>query len=143
MSTASSVAVAADSPNVAALKQLYAAFGKGDLQAISALMSEQVEWTHPGPKVIPFAGVFKGHDGVQRFFQIAGERIEVQEQKLHGFMEQGDRVAVLGYERMKVKATGREYQSNWVHLYTLRDARVIRFEEFIDTAALVQAFKQD
>lgn len=135
-------AVAADSANVAALKQLYAAFGKGDVQAIAQLMSDQVEWVHPGPAVIPFAGTFKGHQGVQQFFQIAGERIEVQEQKLFSFVEQGDCVAVLGYEHMKVKATGREYRSNWVHLYTLQDARVVRFEEFIDTAALAEAFRQ-
>jgi ketosteroid isomerase-like protein len=136
-----SVARAEDSANVSVLKELYAAFGRGDVAAIGRLMSESVEWVHPGPKTIPFAGTFKGMEGVQRFFQIAGESIEVKDQKLLGFLEKGDQVAVLGFEHMKVKATGREYQSNWVHLYTLQDGRVVRFEEFIDTAALEAAFK--
>ncbi len=44
---------------------------------------------------------------------------------------------------MRVKNTGKEYRSNWIHMYTLDNGRVITFEKFIDTAALVSAFGAD
>lgn len=44
---------------------------------------------------------------------------------------------------MRVKNTGKEYLSNWIHMYTLDNGRVTMFEEFIDTAALVCAFSAD
>ena len=78
-----------------------------------------------------------------QFFETAFARIDVLEQKIFSFEASGDKVLVVGYEHMQVKDTGKEYQSNWVHMYTLAAGQVIAFEEFIDTAALVSAFSSD
>lgn len=130
--------------NVQFVEAIYMGFAAGDMEAILGSMSEDIVWLHPGdPEQIPFAGKFVGKAGVQRFFETAFARIDVLEQKIFSFHASGDKVFVLGYEHMRVKNTGKDYQSNWIHMYTLADSQVIAFEEFIDTAALVSAFSSD
>ena len=127
--------------NLQVVEAIYKGFETGDMDAILNSMSEDIVWLHPGkPEEIPFAGRFDGKAGVQRFFESAFAQIDVVEQKIHSIEASGDKVIVIGYERMRVKDTGKEYQSNWIHMYTLADGEVIAFEEFIDTAALVAAF---
>ena len=127
--------------NLQIVKAIYAGFESGDMQAILQNMSDDIIWLHPGkPDQIPFAGKFEGKTGVGRFFDTAFAQIDVLEQKIHSFEGSGDKVIVIGYEHMRVKNTGKEYQSNWIHVFTLANGEVIEFEEFIDTAALVTAF---
>jgi ketosteroid isomerase-like protein len=64
----------------------------------------------------------------------------VLDQQVFDFLVKGEMVAALGFEKMRVKSTGKEYQSNWVHLYTLCNGKIVRFEEFIDTAAVAAGF---
>jgi hypothetical protein len=126
--------------NRAVIAGIYESFETGDTATILGSMADDVVWLHPGPGSIPFAGKFEGKAGVQRFFDTAIASIDVLEQRVHTLLADGDQVAAIGFERMRVKATGREYASEWVHLYTLRDGKVVRFEEYIDTAALVAGF---
>lgn len=54
-----------------------------------------------------------------------------------------NRLPVLGrHEDNRVRATGKEYFTRWVHLYTLKDGLIVGFEEFADTAAIAAAFRQ-
>jgi uncharacterized protein len=123
------------------VEAIYKGFETGDMEAILNNMSEEIVWLHPGnPEEIPFAGRFEGKTGVQRFFDTAFAVIDVLEQKIHSFEASGEKVIVIGYEHMRVKTTGKEYQSNWIHMYTVKDGKAVVFEEFIDTAALVAAF---
>ncbi len=129
-----------DEQSAAVVAQVYRGFANGDMAGILALMSEDVDWIHPGHGDIPFAGIYKGKQGVQDFFENAFKHLDVVDQQVFDFLVKGDRVAALGSEKMRVKMTGREYESNWIHLYTIRDAKVVRFEEFIDTAAVAAGF---
>jgi uncharacterized protein len=54
----------------------------------------------------------------------------------------GEHILSLGYERVRVKDTGREFESNWAHLFTLKNGRIVRLREFSDTAAMADALKK-
>jgi ketosteroid isomerase-like protein len=54
--------------NLQVVKDGYAAFSRGDIPALLALMAEDVEWQIPGAG-LPLAGTYRGHDGVAKFFQ--------------------------------------------------------------------------
>lgn len=130
--------------NLQSIRKVYEAFGAGDMETILGSMSDDVIWMHPGnPGQIPFAGKFQGKAGVKQFFETAFEQINVLEQKIFSIEASGDKVFVVGYEHMRAKNTGKEYQSNWIHMYSLNNGEVMTFEEFIDTAALVSAFSAD
>lgn len=126
--------------NVRIINQLYNAFQSGDVDTILGLMDDEVIWFAPGPSRIKFAGTFHGKDGVRKFFDIAIENLEVLAQEVKGYLIGPDTVGVMGYEHMKVKSTGRHYESDWIHLYTLRDGKIVAFEEYVDTAAQAAAF---
>ena len=127
--------------NLQVVEVIYKGFESGDMDAILGSMSDGIVWLHPGrPEEIPFAGRFEGKAGVQHFFGTVFSLIDVLDQQIHSFESSGNKVIVIGYEHMRVKSTGKEYQSNWIHMYTVADGKAVAFEEFIDTAALVTAF---
>lgn len=130
-----------ESQNARTIERVYQGFEKGDVESILALMADDVEWVHPGPETIPFAGTFRGKEGVERFFAIAIEHLDVLDQRLGDLLAHEDKVVVFGAETMRVKSTGREYQSNWIHFYTVTNDRIVRFEEYIDTAAVAEGFR--
>ena len=127
--------------NLEIVENVYASFASGDMEASLQNMDEEIVWLHPAEgSGIPFAGRFEGRDGVRRFFEIADQSIDVLDQQVHDLVASGDKVVALGYEHMRVKKNGREYKSNWAHVYSFRNGKIIRFEEFIDTAELAAAF---
>ncbi|HEX3372190.1 MAG TPA: nuclear transport factor 2 family protein, partial [Candidatus Acidoferrales bacterium] len=92
--------------NLQIVKDGYAAFGRGDVPGLIALMAEDVVWEIPG-EGLPLAGTYRGQEGVASFFQKLGGLTEILDFQAREFLAEGDRVLVVGWERVKVKATGR------------------------------------
>ena len=101
---------------------------------------EDVEWTLQGPSVIPFAGTFRGREGIVEFYSLVGETLEFEQFEPREFVAQGDMVVVVGYERSVVKQTGRRFEQEWAHVYTFRDDKIATGRFFENTAAEVEAF---
>jgi ketosteroid isomerase-like protein len=127
-----------DQTKVDVSQQAYAAFGHGDIPALLSFLSEDVEWSLPGPSVIPWAGTRHGHEGVAEFFSLVGETLEFEQFEAREFVGQGDPV-VLGYQRSFLKPTGRMLEQEWVHVYALRNGKIAMGRFFEDTAAQVVA----
>ena len=73
------------------------------------------------------------------FFSLLGETVEFQEFEPREFVTQGDSVVVVGYERNLIKPTGRTFEQEWAHAYTLREGKIAKHRAFEDTAAYVVA----
>lgn len=121
------------------VKDGYAAFGRGDVPGLLALMAEDVVWEIPGPG-LPLAGTYRGHEGVASFFQKLGEQTEILEFQPREFLADGNRVLVVGWESFKVKATGRGAQAHWVMSFTVRNGKISAFCEYTDTKAIADAY---
>jgi ketosteroid isomerase-like protein len=52
---------------------------------------------------------------------------------------QGDRVLVIGVAVGKIKATNKPFEDQWVFNITVRNGKLTRIQEYIDTQALAQA----
>ena len=59
-------------PNARLIRHGYAAFARGDLDAIRELMAHDVVWHEPGRS--PIAGDYKGPDGVMRLLRDLRDR---------------------------------------------------------------------
>ena len=127
--------------NLDTIKSAYAAFGRGDIQALLALIDAQVEWDNPGPAEVPWAGSFSGHEGVGKFFSALGGSVDFEAFEPQAFFAQGDRVVVLGLERARVKRTGKSFVNHWAHAFTLADGKVTQFREYADSAGIAAAFR--
>ncbi|MES2732536.1 MAG: nuclear transport factor 2 family protein [Bacteroidota bacterium] len=89
---------------------------------------------------IPYAGSFRGHQQVQQFFNKLNEALNFEQFEPRDYIAQGDKVAVLGHSRARIKSTGQMIENEWMHLLTLQDGKVTRFQAFNDTAAEVAGF---
>ena len=125
--------------NIDVVQQNYAAVGGGDIPTLLSLLTDDVEWSLQGPSVIPWAGTRHGHEGVTEFFSLLGETLEFEQFEPREFITQGDTVVVLGYERSLVKSTGRTFEQEWAHIYTLREGKIAKARFIEDTAAQVVA----
>ena len=90
--------------------------------------------------MIPWAGTRHGRKGVAEFFSLLGETLEFEQFEPREYVAQGDTVVVLGHERSLVKPTGRAFEQEWAHVYTLRDGKIAKGLFIEDTAAQVEAF---
>ena len=58
------------------VQQAYADFGSGNIQGILDICTDDVVWTGYENPGVPFAGTFKGKDGVSEFFQLLAENVD-------------------------------------------------------------------
>jgi len=123
--------------NVDIVKAGYEAFGRGDLEALIASLADDVDWTSPGPSDLPSAGRRVGHEPVRQFFGTILELYEFLRFEPQRFVAQGDTVVVTGLDVVRVKATGKEVEETWAHVFTIANGKIAKFQEYIDTAAVV------
>ena len=129
-----------ESANIATIQRLYADFGRGDIPALLAALDPEVDWINTGPSTIAYAGTRHGLAQVREFFTTLDASIAVQTFEPREFIAQGDRVVALGRWTGRVKATGREYASDWAMAWTVVDGRVTAFQSYEDTHAIATAF---
>ena len=46
-------------------------------------------------------------------------------------------MVVLGQDTAVVKATGKTFTEAWAHVFTIKNGKIVRFQEYIDTEAAV------
>src|SRR6201993_5553877 len=80
------------------VKDLFAAFGSGDIAVLRDLFAEDVIWHLPG-KVPHYSGTYKGPDRVADFFQGLFANVGVELFQPREFVAEADRVLVLGSSR--------------------------------------------
>ena len=128
--------------NTQLVKDAYAAFGRGDVNAILAVVDDNVEWE--GGKgaegVAPQAGLRRGKPAVGEFFQQIGSTLDFQEFEPKEFVAQGDAVVAVGSYKATVKTTKRQTASDWTMIFNFRNGKIVRFREFTDSAAVIRAY---
>ena len=126
--------------NTALIQEMYAAFGRGDIAAILSRLADDVEWTTEGPAAIPYTGKMIGPSKVKGFFESLGGTQENMKLIADSFIAQGDKVATTGRYSGVVKATGKRFDTAVAHIFTIRDGKVTRFLDFMDTAHMADAY---
>ncbi len=127
---------------ISVVKALYAAFDRGDLKTVVSLVAKNVVWIQYGPsRLLPFAGVFHGRSGVAYFFKLVDQNLKDVHAGQREYIVSGNRVIVPGWEDSVVRSTGGHYHVNNVHIFTVVNGKITRFEEYIDNADIAAAFK--
>lgn len=128
--------------NLEVVRSVYAAFGRGDLEGILARLDPQVSWRTPGPPDLPTAGLRRGVAEVREFFGLLLKTFDIQEFRPAEFLTQGDKVVVLGTSREGPKGTGRMVNFRWVHVFTIRNGKIVECEEPADVSELVEEYRR-
>ena len=127
--------------NVQTVKDFFAAIGRGDREDLLALVAEDIEWIIPGEDW-PLAGTRRGHAGLADLLETASKTMETSTEPRE-YVAQGDRVLVVGVATGKIKATNKPFKDNWVFDITVRNGKVTKIREYIDTQALARAAHMD
>lgn len=114
---------------------VYAAFRDGHPDWMLDCCAEEIHWIYPGSDTLgPVAGEFVGRMGIEAFFELFNADESLRQFEPGEFLHYDDRVIVLGHYRSCIKSSRREYDTDFVHIFTFRDAKIIKFQGFFDTA---------
>ena len=125
--------------NTRLVQQAYQSIQAADIQALLNSYAEDVQWQLPEMENVPFAGMWQGREAVGQFFSKVFVVQDVVEFEPEENIAQGDKVVVLGRFLMRMKATGKDFGSDWTHVWTVKDGKVTRFYEYVDTATISRA----
>jgi ketosteroid isomerase-like protein len=122
--------------NLAVIQQVYAAFETGDFARVLELCDPSCSVTQDA--ALPWGGRYEGHDGIATFGLALGGTID-STVTVEAIFEAGDRVVQYGRTRGTVRATGMSFDIPEVHVWTLRDGKIVAAEFYIETAAMLVA----
>jgi hypothetical protein len=124
--------------NVQTVKDFFAAMGSHNKQDLLALVAEDIEWIIPGEDW-PLAGTHRGRAELAAVLQKASEELETTFPAPPEFVAQGDRVLVVGVATGKIKVTNKPFTDDWVFDITVRNGKLTKIREYVDTQALARA----
>jgi uncharacterized protein len=123
--------------NVEFVKGIYDAFARGDVPAVLGAFADDIEWFEA--EGMPYGGLYRGPEAVaQNVFGPITEDVEgfaVTSEELIG---SGETVAAVVRYTGTGKATGMALDLPVVHVWEIRDGKVARFRQFIDTVKFAE-----
>jgi ketosteroid isomerase-like protein len=132
--------------NLATVRSIYEAFGKGDVPAILEQLAEDIEWESWADNFSVRAGVAwmtlrSGRQNVAQFFEVVG-KFEIVDIQVLNFLEGGNQVAVEFVIEARLPGWGgRSFRDEEMHLWTFDDSgKVTRLRHYTDTAKQIAAF---
>ena len=126
--------------NTQLAKRVYEMFKSGDVEAFLNMFSDDVSWETPTIEHTPFNGKISGKENLVKWLTAYNEAEEMTIFEQDEFIAQGDRVVMLGHCETRVKTTNREFATNLVHIFTVKDGKITAFLELFDTAAVEKAY---
>ena len=111
--------------NIAVVKRIYEGFDTGGMEKILECVAEETAMDHRsiGSPDYPINKVFRGKSGMREFFA------------------SGDKVAVTGFFRARVKATNKEFSSDWAQVWKIKQGLATEWKLYFDFTAEALAYR--
>jgi uncharacterized protein len=122
--------------NVNLVRRAYEAYARGDLAAVFAMLDEKL--TVRQTPLLPWGGDHHGHAGARTFFQQLATHTDARPMP-SAYIDAGEDVAVIGRLKGHARSTGRPIDMDIVHLWTVRNGKLLAFSAYIDTPAMLAA----
>lgn len=127
--------------NIDFVKSLYAAYSSGRIDTLLQAMDPKIRWySNADRALLPWGGERSGQTEARRFFEELAANYETEQFEPREFMGGADFVVVLGHSRGRMKRAGGRVDDQWIHLFRIRNGKVVEFRAYSDTHAQVQAF---
>jgi len=128
--------------NVEIVREIYARHARHDNAGVYELYDPEIEWDATGHAAVAGMGfgVFRGHEGVRRFWTEWLGAWEISELKLDQVIDAGEKVVAFSSQRTRGRTSGLIADMLYADVWTLRGGKVIRYQLFDDRdRALAQA----
>jgi ketosteroid isomerase-like protein len=121
--------------NTETARRAYELFKAGNVESLMDLYTTDADWHTPDIENVPHGGRRKGREQMLQFMSLVGDNSENLHFEPREFVAEGDKVVVLGDYGWRCKATGKEYESDFVHVCTFNEeGKITTFKEYQDTA---------
>ena len=118
------------------VRGVYEAYARRDAAAALSHFSPEVEFVQTD--LLPWGGKYYGIEGAKaslvKLLANVDSRVEVEET-----ISAGDHVVVIARTRGTTRAAGAPFDLRAVHVWTVVDGTIRRFEAYIDTPAMLSA----
>jgi len=117
------------------------AMGGGDMDGMSALMADDMEWHNEGDAAMPWIGPWKGKEAIFGFLKVFSENVQTKVWKNEQSFASGDTVAVFGRMSLLTTKSGAETPEFTFALRAkVRDGKVVLWNWFEDSYHVSKAF---
>lgn len=120
--------------------------GRG--QDALACLANDIVWVNNPPDkglsdIVPWLGEFHGIDAVKQSFVIWGQLSEVKNFELRKLVVDGDEVFAVVHEVATIKATGLNYDIEFIQRFRVKDDRIVFWKSYWDTVKGIIPFRGD
>lgn len=121
--------------NIAFVRGLYEAFGRGDVDTVLAGFDENIEWNES--EGMPYGGQYHSPQEVAEnvFAPIPDDFVDFDVTP-EEILADGERVVVLLTYRGAGKESGKALQMPAAHVWTVRDGKITKFVQLADSAII-------
>lgn len=121
------------------IQNLYAAFGRGDAPALLGLLAPDVRWQFVGDSQAPYTTTVTGRGQVGEWLGMVAATDSIQAFEPREFLVGADHVTVIGSERSQALPNGGVFESDWVHVWRVRDGLACSFYGMLDSERAARA----
>jgi uncharacterized protein len=130
---------------IEAIQRLYAAYGRGDVDAVLAELADDVDWAAEASgssTSVPWWGPYRGKSEVPGFFKEIGSNVNVTEFDLVSLTSNDTDVVATVHWTFTVNATGKTAAMYMQHWWRFADGKIVFFRGSEDTAQSQEAFSR-
>ena len=128
--------------NLDVIRNLYAAFAKGDVPGVLGAMAADMEWREADHFLYADGNPYVGPNAILNgvFMRLVTEwnGFAATPQQFH---DAGDTVIVTGRYTGVYKATGKALDAQFAHVWTLQQGKATHFQQYTDTLQAAQVAK--
>jgi uncharacterized protein len=121
------------------VRDLYAAFERRDVGTVLRAFDSDIEVSQTD--VLPWGGAYRGTMGAVSFFQKLAATVDATT-TAEDFFEAGNTVVATARTRGRVRSNDVRFDLRSVHVWTIRGAKAVGIQFYLDTPAMLAALEQ-
>lgn len=126
---------------VEAVQRLYDAYFRGDVEAATADLADDVDWAaEAASNSVPWYGNYRGKSQVPGFFAAIASSVDVTEFDIKGITVNDTDVVATVHWTYSVKATGKAASMYMQHWYRFGGGKIVQFRGSEDSEQSARAF---
>jgi len=131
--------------NVQFAKDIYAAFGRGDIPAVLAAFDPAIEWREAeGNPYQPDGEGWVGPQAIlEKLFMRLGSEWDGFTVNVRTLHDAGEYVAMEGRYTGVFKPSGKKLDCQACHILRFRDGKLVSFQQYVDTGQLQTVMATD
>jgi uncharacterized protein len=128
--------------NLELVQAIYGHFSTGNIPEVFSMLADDVNYYIPGSPDVPYAGTFIGKKEVSDFYKRLNDTLQYTSFDIKSFTADGDKVIVEGAFRGIAKPTNKNFQTDWIMIWTFAGGKVKKHQTFLDSNNIARALRK-